>query len=144
MRRWLLFILAGAPLVLAACSNFSFNNPIGVPTLELGVEGGGVTLDPNTGKYILTFSINAYTLQGSPGGSINKFRLQGGKTLSAGIRVDACPVTASSPCGPFTTSYSFVFDLPPPEGTYTVVAYDVVGDNGAFMTITLPLPLQVY
>ena len=144
MRRWLLLILASAPIVLAACSNFSFNNPIGLPTVVLSSGAPSVSFDATAGTWTLAFSIEARTLPGSPGGTINRFHLASGGQLSAGIRVEACPTTSTSPCTPVTASYVFTDVTLPPKGTYTVVGYDVVGDNGSSMTVSLPLPLQIY
>ncbi len=129
---------------LAGCGNFSFQNPIGVPTAVISIGDRSLTQDQTTGNWKLAFSLEARTLPGSPAGVILEFDLDGGGTLEAGRRVERCPATNPEPCGPFVTNYELEFVSYPPPGSYVVVGYRVMGENGAWMNVRMPQPLKIH
>lgn len=144
MKKWYLtfmaLVLAGA---IVGCSNFSYQHPIGIPTVSLSLGNRSLTQDAYTGNWILSFTVNAYTLPGSPGGVINAFHLSSGSTLTAGLRVENCePVTATD-CGPFAVDYNIEFASLPPADSYVITAYTVVGQNGSVYTERLPEPIVI-
>ena len=150
--RWfpLAALLSLAVGLLVSCNNFSFQHPMGIPTASISVGDRSLTSSETTiGDEVhilwtLAFTIEARTLPGSGGGVIHSYSLEGGGSLSAGTRVEACPSDSEEPCGPFVTSYSFEYlDSPPAEGSYVITGYDVVSDNGAVLHITLPAKLQI-
>ncbi|WP_293177356.1 hypothetical protein [Oceanithermus sp.] len=139
-----LFALTATLLVLTGCSNFSYSNPIGVPTVTLSIGDRSLTQDTNTGLWTLSFSLNAYTLPGSPAGVVNSFALQNGGSLSAGLRVESCGQEVATDCGPFTVNYSFQFAGYPPEGSYVITAFTVTGQNGTVYQQPLAEPLVIH
>lgn len=143
-RRWLGWLLFLGLGVLTACGNFSFQNPVGVPTVIISVGDNNLTKNPTTGTWTLAFDLEARTLPGSPGGVILEFGLENGGYLEAGKRVERCPADSEDPCGPFTTSYTLEFESYPPAGSYVVVSYKVMGENGAWMNVKLPAPLRIH
>ncbi len=142
MKRWIGFMtLALAALaLLAACSSY----PIGTPSAVISINNQSLTQDQDTGNWKLEFQLEARTLPGSPGGVILEYKLDGGGSLSAGRRIERCPTTEPDPCGPFTTNYTLEFTSLPPAGSFVVVGYTVMGENGAVATISLPAPLRIY
>ncbi len=130
--------------LFTACNNFSFQNPIGVPSIVVSIGDSSLTQDEATGNWKLAFTLEARTLPGSPGGVILEFDLDGGGTLEAGRRVERCPATNAEPCGPFTTNYELEFTSYPPAGSYVVVGYRVMGENGAWMHVRMPQPLKIH
>ena len=130
--------------LLVGCSNFSFQNPIGVPSVVVSIGDNSLTQDETTGNWKLAFALEARTLPGSPGGVILEFDLDGGGTLEAGRRVERCPATNAEPCGPFVTNYELEFSTYPTPGSYVVVGYRVMGENGAWMNVRLPQPLKIH
>ncbi len=137
-----LFALAG--LFIAGCGNFNFGHPVGVPTVTLGIGDRSLTQDQDTGIWTLSFTLNAYTLPGSPAGVINSFQLQSGGNLTAGLRVEDCEPKTATECGPFTVKYSRGFTSYPPENSYIITAYTVVGQNGTVYTQVLADPLVIH
>jgi hypothetical protein len=142
MKRWIGFITLAlaALLLLAACSSY----PIGTPSAVISISNQSLTQDQKTGNWKLEFQLEARTLPGSPGGVILEYKLDGGGGLSAGRRIERCPATESDPCGPFTTDYTLEFTSYPPDGSFVVVGYTVMGENGAVATISLPAPLRIH
>jgi len=138
-----MFALAG--LLFAGCGNFKFGNPVGVSTVTLGIGNRSLTQDKDTYNWILSFTLNAYTLPGSPAGVINSFQLQSGGNLTAGLRVESCEATATTDCGPFAVNYSLDFGTtPPPSGSYVITGYTIVGQNGTAYTQVLADPLVIH
>ncbi len=145
MKRWILAgFLAAVGLGLTACSNFSFQHPIGVPTVVVSVGDNSLTQDPDTGNWTLEFQLEARTLPGSPGGVIVSFSLDGGGQLDAGRRVERCPVTEAEPCGPFVTNYKREFTSYPPAGSYVINGLTVMGENGAVLHQALQAPIRIH
>ena len=141
MNRWFKATTLVALLVLfAACSFDAVTSPIGLPTVSLSVDN--VQMSSDGTQTSLSFTINAYTLPGSPAGTIVTYTFSDGTALS-GPRVEACPATATTDCGPYAVDFSATFaGTLPPEGL-SIVSYVVVGQNGASATRTLPEPIVV-
>ena len=138
MKKWWFVITAVVlMLVFAGCSNFSFVRPIGTPTVTIALGDNTLVQDERTGNWILSFTISAYTLPGSAAGVINNFALSSGGYLSAGLRVEQCDPTAETDCGPYSIDYSLTFPSLPPENSYVITAYTVVGQNGSSYTIDM-------
>ena len=144
MRRgFVLGIFLAVGLLLGACGNFSFRHPMGIPTITYP-DIGDFAMSSEAGTYTISFTLNTYTLPGSPGGTIS-FRLQSGDLLpGSAMRVNACPGTADENCGPFSNRYGVNFDAPPSEGDLVIVSYQAVGDNGNMLEVRLPTPLRIY
>ena len=129
-------LLLGFLGLFAACNNFSFQNPIGIPTVE--IERPIDRVDTENNKTIL--QLQFYTLPGSPGGIITNLDIDPAPDISPLILVKACPVTEKDdegnekprkdPCGPFVSqeiSYNGI--LPP--GSIVMRSMLVKGFNGA-------------
>jgi len=143
MKKWWLSIAAVLlMMVFVGCSNFSFTRPIGTPTVTISLGGKSLSQD-SKGNWILSFTVNAHTLPGSAAGVINNFALSSGSYLSAGLRVEQCEPTVETDCGPYSIDYSLTFSSLPPENSYVITAYTVVGQNGSSYTIDMPEPLVI-
>jgi len=143
-KTWLAAVAALLMFVLIGCNNFSYTHPIGIPTISLSLGDRSLTQDERTGKWILSFTMNAHTLPGSPSGVINSFELSSGGFLTAGLRVEGCEPVVSTDCGPFTVNYSLGFATYPPVGSYVITAYTVVGQNGSKYTERLAEPITIH
>ena len=130
--------------LFAACNNFSFQNPIGIPSIVVSIGDSSLTEDQTTGNWKLAFTLEARTMPGSPGGVILEFGLENGTPLAAGKRVERCPADSKEPCGPFTTNYTLELASYPESDDFVIVSYKVMGENGASMEISLPAPLRIY
>jgi hypothetical protein len=144
MKKWLLLLTLTALFALVGCGNFNFGNPIGAPTVTLALGDSSLVKDTETGNWTLQFTVNAYTLPGSPAGVVNSFQLQDGGSLTAGLRVEACPATSDNDCGPFTKKYEIQFASYPPAGSYVITKYTVTGQNASMQTVSLADPLKVH
>jgi len=144
MRTIVFIVLLLTVGMLTSCGNFKITNPVGLPTLSLGIGDRSLTYDNNSGKWTLEFTLNAYSLPGSPAGIINTYHLAAGGSLTAGTRVEGCPPTSDKDCGPFSTSYKLTRNSYPPEGSFVIDKYVVVGRNGKKLTQSLPEPLVIH
>jgi len=144
MKKIVFIVLLLTVGMLTSCGNFKLANPVGIPTLTLGIGDRSLTYDDNSGLWTLEFTLNAYSLPGSPAGIINTYHLAAGGALTAGTRVEGCPPTSDKDCGPFTTNYKLSFGGYPPEGSYVIDEYIVVGQNGKKLTQSLPEPLVIH
>jgi len=144
-RGLILTLIALAGLFIAGCGNFNFGNPMGVSTVTLSIGNRSLTQDQNTNNWNLSFTLNAYTLPGSPAGVINSFQLQSGGSLTARVWVGGWEATATTDCGPFSVDYSLDLgtDLPP-NGSYVITGYTIVGQNGTAYTQVLAEPLVIH
>ena len=143
-KRYLLFVSLVLAALVAGCSNFSYQHPIGVPTVSISLGNRSLAQDRDTLNWVLSFTLNTYTLPGSPAGVINSFQLSSGGSLTAGLRVESCEPSTSTDCGPFKVDYSLEFTSYPPVGSYEIVSYTVVGQNGSVYTQRLPEPLVIH
>ena len=144
MKKWLLMGVFFLTLALTACNNFNFGNPVGTSSVTISLGDRSLTKNQDTGVWSLQFTLNAHTLPGSPAGVINSFTLDGGGTLTAGLRVESCPATSQNDCGPFSSvAYTEEFFAIPPAGSVVVTAYTIVGENGAVYTQKLADPLVI-
>lgn len=139
-----LLALTATLLAVTGCDLSAFTNPIGVPTVSVALGDVSLEQDANTGNWTLSFAVNVYTLPGSPAGVASSFRLQNGGTLSAGLRLDACPSDAPSSCGPFIKNYSLEFSSVPPTNAYVITAVTVTGENNAVYTQQLADPVVIH
>lgn len=89
MRRFSLFSLGIVALVLTACSGINLSS--GVPEVSLALGDIGLATDATTGESTLSFSVDAYNVQGAPGGVIRVFNLVNGNKLPAGNRTGSLP-----------------------------------------------------
>ncbi len=145
MKRWWLGLWLVLGLgVFTACGNFSFQHPIGIPTVVVSIANNSLTQNEDNGNWTLSFELEARTMPGSPGGVILEFGLENSGTLAAGRRVERCPADSKEPCGPFTTNYTLEFASYPPPGSFVVVSYKVMGENGSSMEVRLPAPLRIH
>ncbi len=144
MRRFSLFSLGIVALVLTACSGINLSS--GVPEVSLALGDVSLATDTTTGESTLSFSVDAYNVQGAPGGVIRVFNLVNGNKLPAGIELDPCPVSAVKACGPFTKNYTFTYPVgsTPTVGSYKIASLVVVGTNGLSRTITYTPPQPIY
>ena len=136
-RLW--FLGALLLLVLAACGL-----ELGVPTVKLALGDVNMSQDQETGEWNLAFTIEAYTLPGSPGGTILYYELEGGEQLTSWTRVASCPADSAEPCGPFVDNYTITYLARPEPGSVVIVAYKVMGDNERTARVVLPEPLKVW
>jgi len=140
---WLAIITAVFFLALIGCNNFSYRNPIGIPSLSLSLGDRKLTQDKETENWTLHFVMDAYTLPGSPAGVINTFHLANGGSLTAGLRVEECDPAPADECGPFSITYDIDFVDIPPVNSYVISAYTVVGQNGSVYTQKLAEPIVI-
>jgi len=128
------FLLLGAGF-LSGCGNFSFQNPIGIPTVK--IERPVDRVDTENNKTIL--QLQFYTLPGSPGGVVTNLDIDPDPDMSPLILVKACPVDQRDPCGPFVSQeISFSGILPP--GSIVMRSFTVEGFNGARKVFVLNPP----
>jgi len=144
--RWyiILFFAASAMVALSGCGRFKLGNQIGIPTAQIAIGDRSLTYDQVTHLWTLAFTLNAYNLPGSAGGTINSFNLKNGQKLTAGLYITDCPPKAQENCGPFAVNYSISFASYPPVGSYVITGYEATGQNGKFMTIDLATPLVIH
>jgi len=132
-------VLAG---VVSSCS-LDFVKSIGVPTITLSLGDVSRTQDADSGNWELEFSIEAYSLPGSPAGVINEFDLSAGGPLSAGLRVGSCAAETAKDCGPFTKNYTIGMGQNPPA-SLLITGYTAMGQNGQSKHVVLGTPLSIY
>ncbi len=144
MKKWWIILIVAATLavLISGCGNFRPGNPIGVPTVTISL--GERSLTQSEKGWTLAFTLKVYNLPGSPGGTINSFRLLGGGALTAGLYVSDCPVKTQTNCDPTEAPFKIDLSSYPPAGTYIITAYDAAGQNGKMLTIKLPTPLIVH
>ena len=135
-----------ASLALTGCNNFRLETSI--PTFELALASSKVNsvTSGSTTTYSLDFQLEAYTLPGSPAGTIVAINLVGGQQLPAGIIApDSCPTNSSKLCGPYTLSASLNLGTTPPSpGSVKVESVVVKGLTGNSRLSPLPVPLPIY
>ncbi|RYM36311.1 MULTISPECIES: hypothetical protein [unclassified Meiothermus] len=152
MKKWLMLGAVVTALALVGCNNFRWETSI--PTVELGISRSDLTsntvTDTTTGQqtttYALNLTIDAYTLPGSPGGTVVAINLVGGDQLPAGIAIaEACPTSSTKNCGPYSLSTTINFGTTPPQrGSIKIESFLVKGLTGNSRTIILPEPQPVY
>ncbi len=126
--------------LLAGCGNFSFQNPIGAPTIVM--ERTDVTLNTDEDKLEIQFLFHA--LPGSPGGVVLKLDFDDPTPdFAPSIGVPACPFDAKvEDCE--RVDWKLTVSPIPPVGSMVVRAIKVQGYNSAIMDLRLPSPVVVY
>ncbi len=132
-------LLMGLSL-FTACGNFSFQNPIGAPSVVM--ERPTVTPDPENDQLAVLFKF--HTLPGSPGGVVLALDFDDPyPDFAPLVDVPACPVSAK-PDECARVQWDVTLSPIPTIGSLVVRAIKVQGYNGAVMNISLPSPAVVY
>ena len=126
--------------LLVSCGNFSFQNPIGAPTVVMERPDAV----PNTDENELEVQFQFHTLPGSPGGVVLKLDFDDPiPDYAPLIDVPACPFDAKvEDCK--RVPWKLTISPIPSAGSMVVRTIRVQGYNGAVMDIRLPSPVVVY
>jgi len=141
MRRWIFAgLLATVVLGLSACSNFSYQHPIGVPTVVMERP----QVSPDVANNTLTVVFKFHTIPGSPGGLVAKLDVDPPfPDYAPLIDVPACPASATADqCA--RSEWNLTIQPIPSIGSFVVRALTVQGYNGAVMRVALPTPAVIY